>query len=741
MIKKYLPFLLILFISLHAKAQFKVFFYVTDPNKSPLDLVGISIDNLKTGDNVFSQTVEFLPYTVELEAGTYQLTATKFGYLQHTDTLLVTEDNQIKTIILQPVETKVRLGGSLEKQIRLLPNLITVISKDEIDQLGSRDIVELLRNIPGIDYGCDVEGMVGFGMRGVWAVEGKMLVLLDGVQMTEELYASNIMSGRYSVDNIERLEIVRGAASTLYGGFASYGVINIVTRRTASDEGLRVSNSLGHSSKNLMRNYMSASLNRTFEGGLGLQLSAFSGRGALSERDYTDFENTGTYNMYANSRQANDQLSLGLTYKNFRLNLLHDNFRNDTRDAYGANTQKPYQINYFVRAADLSADLNAGKRVTITPRLLIREDMPWTGRDEIDSVDQSIGYADLFDTTRVTKMLSSINTRIQAGKSLNISLLAQYEKNNHESPTTIFFNGSNDIQINNLALAANGELSILGPSALNRGKALNLYFGARWDRHTYYQAFVPRTALTWINGIFHMKALASRAFRVPVIYNFQHGQIINGVPQLKPEFSNTYELEFGLTKSTKMDITASAFLNKTAQTIIYVGDITGEYYSNSAPVGTMGVELFARLQPASFLRLIAGFGYYSPNTQDTFYRVPEQKANYGLSPLKGNLSLRWDLEKLMNLSRSFFSISYLYQGVKYGFKDTTGVQSFKPGHFLNLTLDVKNIAGSGFDAGIGVYDVMNTGLTYVQAYDGGHAPLPGAGREILLRFRYNIGFQ
>ena len=76
---------------------------------------------------------------------------------------------------------------------RKTPSIVTVISQDEIRRSGARDIIDILRLVPGFDFGLDVQGTVGIGVRGNWAHEGKLLLMLDGQEMNEILYLHHLL--------------------------------------------------------------------------------------------------------------------------------------------------------------------------------------------------------------------------------------------------------------------------------------------------------------------------------------------------------------------------------------------------------------------------------------------------------------------------------------------------------------------------------------------------------------------
>src|ERR1051325_5355449 len=56
------------------------------------------------------------------------------------------------------------------------PSIVSLITAEEIANSGARDLIDVLRLVPGFDFGVDVNGVVGLGIRGNWAHEGKVLL-------------------------------------------------------------------------------------------------------------------------------------------------------------------------------------------------------------------------------------------------------------------------------------------------------------------------------------------------------------------------------------------------------------------------------------------------------------------------------------------------------------------------------------------------------------------------------------
>src|SRR5262245_58403857 len=93
---------------------------------------------------------------------------------------------------------------------RETPGVVTAMTREEIHASGARDLLEVLQLIPGFSFHSDVEGVVGAGFRGMWGHEGKVLLIVDGIELNELLYSTNPFGGHVPVQLIERVEVIRG---------------------------------------------------------------------------------------------------------------------------------------------------------------------------------------------------------------------------------------------------------------------------------------------------------------------------------------------------------------------------------------------------------------------------------------------------------------------------------------------------------------------------------------------------
>ena len=108
---------------------------------------------------------------------------------------------------------------------------VTIVTRQQIDDSGQNTVVEVLRTVPGLD----IAQAGGPGRQSSVFLRGansnQTKVMLDGVWLNDPTANRAFDLSNLTVDNIERIEVLRGPQSTLYGSDAIGGVINIITRR------------------------------------------------------------------------------------------------------------------------------------------------------------------------------------------------------------------------------------------------------------------------------------------------------------------------------------------------------------------------------------------------------------------------------------------------------------------------------------------------------------------------------
>ena len=135
-----------------------------------------------------------------------------------------------------PPSTVVVTGARFPSDAALQPIGATVITQDQIRRAGVNDVDAAIRKIGGVFGRQSLDGSPDFSLdlRGFGSNSAQnMVILVDGVRLNENELSNAVLS-TIPIDTVERIEITRGGASVLYGEGATGGVIQIFTRRAAS---------------------------------------------------------------------------------------------------------------------------------------------------------------------------------------------------------------------------------------------------------------------------------------------------------------------------------------------------------------------------------------------------------------------------------------------------------------------------------------------------------------------------
>lgn len=125
------------------------------------------------------------------------------------------------------------------------PVPVTLITEEMIKAIGARNLKEILTSyVPGIT---SIEGEeANISMRGVYSYsQENILILLNGHRLNSHCTNSVAPDFRISVENIKQIEVLRGAASSLYGNVALTAVVNIITKQGAEIDGLKALYGMG----------------------------------------------------------------------------------------------------------------------------------------------------------------------------------------------------------------------------------------------------------------------------------------------------------------------------------------------------------------------------------------------------------------------------------------------------------------------------------------------------------------
>ncbi|HMT28310.1 MAG TPA: TonB-dependent receptor plug domain-containing protein [Bacteroidia bacterium] len=614
---------------------------------------------------------------------------------------------------LMGIEVKVASMHGLTT--RESPGVITLITEEEIESSGTHDLMDILRLVPGFDFGVDVEGVVGLAVRGNWAHEGKALLLIDGLEMNENLFSTLQFGNHYPVNDIKKIEIIRGPGSAIYGGNAEYTVINVITKSPAETNGTEIRATYGLMNDIEGRKSLNLSSGKQF-GRFGYSVNYFGGSAIRSNRVYNDFYD-GSFDMSTNSDIGSNYVNIGLSYNKLQFRGIIDKYRLQSRDNYDVITSRPYTVKFDSYIGELKQEIQVLKNLTITPKFSVKLQKPWNFSGEISS----------------SRYTGSIYSSFDPTQSINISggIEHFYDEAKQLGDVNFISTNSKYLSYNNTSIFAQASW---------QAKILNLTAGARYNMNDMYpSSFVPRIAITKVIDRVHFKALYSQAYRSPNTQN------IDLNPDIQPEKTTVIEFESGIKFGESIYVTGNIFDITTKDPIIfYYNNVTDDdNYENSSETGTQGCELnFQWKYKKGYVNL--SYGYYSSVNKNRLndYKVPDKPHS-----LLGLPNQKIVINTLFRIYENYsINPTVALSGVKYGAialdeNEEAVIGKYDPTILVNIGFRAENLIIQGLTGSVSVHNLLDQNEYLIQPYYGGHAALPGASREIVFSLTYKLSYK
>ncbi|GJL76713.1 MAG: catecholate siderophore receptor CirA [Nitrosomonas sp.] len=218
-------------------------------------------------------------------------------------------------------------ASKYEQKVTKAPASVSIVTADEIQKYGYRTFAEILSSLKGFyttnDRNYGFAGVRGFGLPSDYNT--RLLLLIDGHRFNDNIYdAFDITAGfPVDIDIIERVEVVRGPASSIYGTNAFFGVINVITRRGRDQGGANVTASYGSFDTYKTR----VSYGDRYDNGLEMFLSGtFYDSHGNRRLYYREFDDPATNNGIAsnNDEERARNLMGTISFGNFTLQALHN---------------------------------------------------------------------------------------------------------------------------------------------------------------------------------------------------------------------------------------------------------------------------------------------------------------------------------------------------------------------------------------------------------------------------------
>ena len=561
--------LLGLLLTVDAAARRRIFGTVTDGRRQPL--VGATVI-VKERPTLGAVTDAEGHYELWLpDEGDYTLTATYVGCLDVSKSAGGSRDGALDFVLRENpmmLDGVVVTGTRTPKLLKDVPIVTRVISEADIRRTDATNIGDLLQTeLPGIEFSYSMNQQTSLNMAGFGG--NSVLFLVDGERLAGETL-DNVDYSRLNMDNVQRIEIVKGAASSLYGSNAVGGVVNIISRESQEPWSVNVNGRYG------------AHNEQRYGGSAGFSSGRFN---SMTNVQYTSVDaidlSKGTDNAAVGD--------YGTIYGNSTLNV-----KERLTVAAADGLKFTARAGYFFRERDSSESLKDRYR-SFTGGLKGNYDL--TDRDDLelsysfDQYDKSDYLVpndrDVRDYSNVQHTLRTLYNHTFADKHI-LTVGGDYMRDYLMSYQ--FENNGSHIQHTADAFAQ---------FDWNPHKKFNVIAGLRFDRFSAAKLshLSPKLGLMYKFGSCTLRGSYAGGFRAPTLkemyMNFYMGNVfmIYGNPDLSPESSHNFSLSAEYMKG-RHNITVTGFYNMVDGRITTAWNeaLGGQVYTNMSRLQVAGVD-------------------------------------------------------------------------------------------------------------------------------------------------------
>ncbi len=643
------------------------------------------------------------------------------GYHTLMDTLSAGEE---KIFYMEPhvfnLDQVVVTASRSRKSLKEVPVITQVITSREISNRGITNVKDVLeQDIPGIElqrggFGTDIK------MQGLEAKN--ILVLVDGERLAGET-GYNVDYSRLNTADIERIEVVKGASSALYGSQAMGGVINIITKKSVKKWELNVG---GYWAQRNEKNFPALShdddqytykkhldkQNMNFNLSAGFNLKKVSGR--------TDFiiKSFDAYKLYDKEPVTKKFINIDTVivdnlnpfptgingYSDYQISQKLDFPVNDKLEIALKGSYYNHDDYDFVpdKVHQKFIDYTYGGKVSYTPhdRFHVTGSFNYDNYKKYDFFekldDKALNYRNIFIDPKITAYG-------KAGKRQEVT-----------GGVEIFSESlfSDKLFTDTAGTKSNVTYIAFLQDDINATEHLNFIAGGRLDYHSVYGAhFSPKISGMYKFQHFTFRLNYAKGFRSPSLKElYIDWQVawftIKGDENLKPETNNylSGSLEY---VNGFIDISATGYYNKLKNKIdgIWENGQTVYQYVNVSEAQLSGLDILAKINILNSIVVSGGYSYLHD-------KRPQGELVSSASPHTGNVKINYHFEKKnyrlnANLSatiigaKDFIMSDYITYHGEY-------VEGFYPVHFdaysiwrlavsqhfyggINLTLGVDNL--------------------------------------------------
>jgi outer membrane receptor protein involved in Fe transport len=544
-------------------------------------------------------------------------------------------DELFKLSLEELMKIKIKTAGKTEEKIADIPASVVLITREDIEAYGYRTLTEILENIPGL-YAIDdySDNFSNFGVRGFWSgvANDNMIILVNDVHQIND-FDSNYPLSKIAVpvEAIDRIEVIRGPMSVVYGNGAFYGVINIFT----NDNSYGPVNIIGSSTG-------SEKTKKLFL------------RVAGKEGDFNYTFNSSIYDTYGNDIPLKDTvldpstlLFLGVkedyrtggklennekyfnfsgSYKHFFLNMSY----NESKREFIPYFPSPPETNgTYIHST--TTDISFGYRNELSDKLEVEGKFSYTRNRDCFKFDMLFKDFYGIQQSETNGYEVELNAFFHPSSKLNITTGFYYRTVlNASDMADLPSFGSPSLDNRHSYLADDDNIDTLALFTqidYNPFDSLSLVVGVRLEQTPKYELIysqaiepgpaniisdiydrdkieiIPRfAAIYYLNKHNIFKFLFGKAINRPSFAQNFRTQLLSLRPSLEPESIQTFELNYIGTLSSNLSINTSIFQNTLENLITRNIEFDEDYNyqtwsANAGKMVTTGVELTLNAKP------------------------------------------------------------------------------------------------------------------------------------------------
>ncbi len=511
-----------------------------------------------------------------------------------------------------------------------LASSITVLQGADLHAQGIRSVLDALRGVPGLNI---VQGG-SFGATASLFLRGGesdyVQVLVDGVPVNNPGGSYNFAS--LTTTNIERIEVLRGPASVLYGSDATVGVVQIITKRGRGPFRVTAGANGGTYGTVGFDADVSGATDRT---SYSLGVERFFTDGSYDFN--SDFDNAVVSGRFDVRPDDATDLSLTLRYQDSEFHFPTDGSGNLV------------DRNAFSLDEATTIGVEAGRFLTsnVEARVLLASNVISRGtNDAQDDVNDTQGFYAFQSIQDLSRQSVDVRTNVYLDNGIVLTAGAQLEQQDERSfnesesefgPS----NSSTDVERSNRAYYAQFLANIAGVSAV---------VGGRLDDNQEFGTFATyRAAAAYTVASTKLRASVGRSFKAPTFFeNFATGFVV-GNPDLDPERSLSWEVGLEQTLADGRLTLRGAYFDQSFDDLIQFSFTEVPNYKNIAEAKASGIEIEASVVPVADFVVGANYTYLDTDAIDAGFDSGD-----GATFVEG--------ERLLRRPTSTFNATAMYRG-------------------------------------------------------------------------------